>query len=429
MSVLILLVLISIGIAISIGFLLGLIISSNKYLKNNFHIIIPFICVIIYALIWLFHVNFILGGEFDFYIWYIAGKQALKNPARLYDVKAYVYMPARACLFAVTFSLLPLIVAAYIHYILIFFFALIYLREFDRILKLFGLNEKIHRFLFLMILSNGAPVLGQFMYNCEKYLAGYILFYIVRKTFEFRELGVEKNLKETIIIYGMFVFLVSTLPNLIILMIIYIFHDVNYKDLFKKRNITNYLIVIGMFAALNFLFIIYPRLIFVFLFGGGRFLLRTTPVRTIISLIILIIITIILLKNKTLKLEMKFAWYSFAGIFFDIFSPGYYLYYFPLSFLIFLPFLDLKDKNLSKFISNNFLIMLGLLIVQILFWINSNKLLYNLLPIPQSFAFQIDLMREILLVIYGVFLLLFIYKRKKELEKKTKDNDLNKNIV
>ena len=155
-------------------------------LKECYHLYIPFICIGFWALLYLRQVNFILNQYWDLYIFYDSGKQVFINPEDLYEIGNFHYMPSSAVFFAFTISLFPLFIAHYIFYILNYVMALISIKEYNKILELLNVKEKIHRFLFLIIISNGFFVYRQFYYNQTKFLVLAILLFITRREIQFK---------------------------------------------------------------------------------------------------------------------------------------------------------------------------------------------------------------------------------------------------
>ncbi|MFX0132327.1 MAG: hypothetical protein ACFFDN_01645 [Candidatus Hodarchaeota archaeon] len=384
----------------------------NDFIKENFHLIIPFLCIVFWGLLYLYVVGFILGREFDFGVYYEGGKQIQKNPEDLYKVSGYAYLPARAFLYSITFSLFPLIIAASIHYVLVFIFGFLYIREFDKILILMDLKEKIHRFPLLLIISNGTYVLTQFEYNQEKFLIAFLLFFILRRELLFRKEEMTKDLKYYLINYGLFVYIVAIAPYLLLIIVVYIFHDIKLNELFSKFNLKKYGICVGMFFIQNFLLILYPNLIIDFLLSESTVQLEGDLYIMLIYIMFLSILPLILIIKKDLSIEARFGWFFFVWIFVGRWGASKVIVY-PLSFLIFLPFLDIEDKTLKGFIFNNNLISIGLSAVIILFFIPREVILYYFVPALLEYHVQIRVIKVYVLpAIYGVFLIVFILQRK-----------------
>ena len=89
---------------------------------------------------------------YDFKVFYYAGLQVLNIPANLFDIEGYLYLPKFAMWFAISFTLLPLDLAASIFFIISYVLAILIIREYNKILMLKGIEKKINRFIFLKII-------------------------------------------------------------------------------------------------------------------------------------------------------------------------------------------------------------------------------------------------------------------------------------
>ncbi|MFX0072610.1 MAG: hypothetical protein ACFFAO_16115, partial [Candidatus Hermodarchaeota archaeon] len=341
-------------------------------LKNRIYLIIPFICIAAYAIFYLIKSNFQIF-ELDFGIFYNSGKQVLIDPSKLYQQTGYLYLPSFACLF-VLFSFFNFYTAYFLFYVLNYVFAILFVIEFNKILILKKVLDKKVRFLFLLVISNGWVIYFQFYHNQSKLIVLLIFTYIIRREITYREGAMEKDLKFYLINYNLFIFALSIVPYLIFLFLIYIFNDIKINKLIKKENLRKIGILFLSFLVQNILFLVYPSLIVEFLAQGikfqsfspynntlPQFYLREffyvdadiiTYVR-IATLIILLIITILLIKNPTLFIEMKFAYFLFAFLFLDTYNSLSNLII-TLSFcnLLFINFLA-HNENFKQFLKNN----------------------------------------------------------------------------
>lgn len=184
-----------------------------KKLKKSLYILIPFGCIAFWALVYLIRKDFILN-QGDFTIFYNSGKQILEDPSELYKVKGYLYTPAFACFF-VLFTMFELAPAHYIFYTINYLFAIFTILEFNRILQLNGIIKKFHRFLFLIVISNGWVVYYQFYHNQSKLMVILIIIFILRREVQYRVESKTKDLQYYIINYGLFVFTISIVFYLI----------------------------------------------------------------------------------------------------------------------------------------------------------------------------------------------------------------------
>ncbi|MFX1504080.1 MAG: glycosyltransferase family 87 protein [Promethearchaeota archaeon] len=322
-------------------------------------------------------------GEFwapDFEVFYAAGKQILKNPAELYYVPRFLYLPSFAIFFAFTFSLLPFHTSFYLFYIVNYIAGILAILEFNRILILMGLKKKAHRFLFLIIISNGYLLWIIFFFNHFKFIMFLILLFIIRREIKYRKEEKEKNIQYYILNYGLFVFLLGMAPYFIFLLFIYLFQQIKLKNIFKKESFKMFFILLFWFTVQNITFIFYPSQIFEFLKGFRRPVEETRGAYPLymkdfidisssrmedisyIFLGILIIITVILILNKNEYIEIKFGLFLLAYLFFGVFSHPPLISYICCSFVLFLfvPFIK-QDLKGYEFIKKNSLILIGLI--------------------------------------------------------------------
>ena len=307
----------------------------------------------------------------DFSIYYYAGKKVFIDPLKIYNVIGYLYSPSFAYLYAITFCLFPILIAHYIHYIFILILAILFLIEFDKIILLKGINKKSYRFLFLIIMSNGYFIYNQFYFLNIKFLVVYVIMFILRRELEFREGYIEKSFKYYLLNYTLFIFIISIIPYLFFLFVIYLFHEIKIKEAFKIKNIQKYICSISILILQNILFIIYPNLIFIFLKGGfkqfksvnriGVFnfegLIRLSEILSfyykILSTIFLFIIALAITFNDKWQIERKFG---FFAIFFLFISPFvlYPIFIIPilLILILFIPYLKESEGNIT-FIKEN----------------------------------------------------------------------------
>ena len=406
----------------------------KERVKENLYLIIPAICIGLCALSYVVQMDFILFS-LDFKTFYQSGKQIFKNPTKLYKNRGYLYMPSFALLFAISISLLPFTIASYIFLIINYVFAVLVILEYDKILILMNLKQKIHRFMFLMIISNGYFVYCQFLWNQTKYLLFFILVFIIRRELKYIKNEKEKDLKFYIINYGLFVFFIGIAPYFIFLFLIYIFQDIKFNQIFKKQNIKKYVLVALLFIAQNFLFFIYPSLIFDYLNGFNLpqrnrkayflFYLRewiqvsgyTMVLLTIISTIILFFYSLILIYCNKLKIEQKFSYFALAYIFIGVFSFSDVLLLMLFSFvlLLFVPFLIQNAKGI-EFFKSNAVLLTGLFSIVVIFFISHRFIIYESFPeLKVGFFVVFDKLRWIFFLSIMMISLIFLHSNKERL--------------
>ena len=146
-------------------------------IKENAYFLIPCICIGAWA---LSYIIFYFRLSWDFEVFYYAGKQIQINPGELYGENPILYSPCFPFLFSISISLLPITQAYYVWYIINFISSVLLLREFNKILILLNFKQKLHRFLFLIIMANGWLIYRQFFLNQSKFFMGAIFFFIIR---------------------------------------------------------------------------------------------------------------------------------------------------------------------------------------------------------------------------------------------------------
>ncbi|MFX0141623.1 MAG: hypothetical protein ACFFDN_48750 [Candidatus Hodarchaeota archaeon] len=358
--------------------------------KNNeiLYIIIPLICIGIWAIYCLIvAIFFPYISHIDVRIYYDSGRQLLIDPNRFYKrMHLYwpiTYLPFFLMLWAISLSLLPYNIAYFIWYALNYIFAALLVLEFNKILKLLGVKEKIHRFLFLMVISNGFLIYYQFALNQSKFMVGAILLFILRREIQYKKEEREKDFKYKFITYFLFCMIVSMAPYFIFLLLIFIFHDIPRGELLEKENLKTYGLVTLIFLAQNFLFFIYPGLIFDYFLISQRFQIDQfllthyylifinkiffIPLiaKIIVSLILLIFMYLIigfLLITKKLKIHEKFSYFAISFIFLNYLAFKVLTVLLPLTLLLFIPFFH-QDEIGIDFIEKNKFVLIGLISV------------------------------------------------------------------
>ncbi|MFX0139819.1 MAG: hypothetical protein ACFFDN_39630 [Candidatus Hodarchaeota archaeon] len=414
--------------------------------KENLFLIIPMACIVLWAIIFLIMTLFnpIFNNfqfiYFDYKIWYGAGQQIHKDATKLYSTDygydiSYTWMPCWAMIFAFSLSLIPYAIGYFILYTINILSGILFVREFNKILLLYDVKKKMHRFLFLIIISNGFVILNIFMQNQTKLMVALIIFYILRREIHYRKGGIEKNFKYNLINYFLFVFMIGMAPYFIFLLLIYIFQDIKFKDVLKKDNMKIYAIVLSMFLIQNILFIIFPVLIFEFLEGFSKnanffifylseWLLFTDLQITVInsiSTIILAIITLILLLKTELKIELKFAYFALVAIFIGLFANRVLSILLPLILLIFIQFLKQHFEGI-EFIKQNKILLIGIVSIAGIYLNVNAETIYSIAIIILPFLagpvlmFFIFLRWIILLSIMACSLLKLILSYNKEIE-------------
>ena len=423
----------------------------RKYIrKDNLYIIIPIISFSLWAFLCFYYLNTVWYKQNeelwspDFQVFYSGGQQILKNPADLYKVPRYLYLPSFAIFFAVTFSLLPFQISFYSFYIFNYLTGVFAILEFNRILNLMDVKKKAHRFIFLIVISNGYSIWVIFFLNHFKFLIFLILLFIIRREIYVRKEGNNKSRAYYILNYGLFIFILGMAPYFIFLLLIYFFKDIQLKDKFKREKVEISLIVILWFIIQNFTFILFPSQIFDVLNGLNRpaeevrgayplylkdIIDLTSSQMEIVNYIyigILAICTLILILIKKLNIEQKFSLFLLTYLFFGIISYPPLIAYNCFSFILFLfvPFLKQNLKG-KEFVYKNLVFLIG---ITSIFLINNdlNFLSFTFFNIILYDFGTFGIFR--LFVLHMIMLIcLFVLYIKKDYIKENKMKKLNKN--
>jgi len=400
----------------------------KKDIIEKIYIIIPTICLGFWAIFSLYHTEFsyIYG---DFIVFYRAGKQVLINPSKLYDDDRFLYMPSFAVLFAISLSLIPFPLAVMIFLFLNYIMGIISLIEYDRILSLMNLKKKSHRFIFLMMISNGFFIYYQFVFNQSKYILFVIFLVIIRRELQFNNQNKLKDLKYYIINYSLFVFAIGMAPYFLFLLLIYIFHNIPREEIFKIDRVKSYIIVLLLFTAQNFLFIIYPSLILEFLDGINHPQNRNQKLKllylrewldvsanvifylSIISNIILLIVTITLISKEKMQIEKKFGFFSIFYILIGVYAYSLLVSLILFSFvlLLYVPYVNQNLKG-NDFINNKRCLIIGFLSISAIFLSPNNGLIFEFMPLLREFPFFILInLRYILLLLIMIISITKLY--------------------
>lgn len=351
---------------------------SNR-IRSSLYFIIPLLSLIFWSLLYLLF--FYKGFRWDFKVWYDAGRQILEDPTKLYQVYGFYYTPFLPSIFSISLSLLPPLVAYFIWFFLNYIFGMLMIREFDKILKLKGVSRISYRLLFLIVISNGWSVYLQFFWNQTKFLTAFILLFILRKEIHGRDSNMEKSIKERILILFLLSIAVSISPYFIFIIFIYIFNNIEIKQIFKKSNLQTYFIFISIFLLINILFIIFPSLLVDFLNGIFKYNEYKKELKfiytiewliipnswhnyiTIGSIIFLSLITLFLILNKKLTLERRIGLFVLSYLWFSTFARFTDLALFiPFLLLLLIPYISEKDTLIS-FLKSNILPLVGLISV------------------------------------------------------------------
>ncbi|MHA1845614.1 MAG: hypothetical protein ACTSWE_15255 [Promethearchaeota archaeon] len=404
----------------------------GKKLKNNFYIIFPCICSLIWGFYYLIFKNFIIYNRYwDFQIFYFAGQQVLLNPAELYSVPHYFYLPSFGFFFALYVFIFPYILAYYISFFANLIFTIFFIREFNKILILLKVRVKYLRFIFLLLISNSWFLYFIYTFSQTKIFVGLIILYILRRELQFQELTNLKSRKFYFINDFLFIFAIGMAPPLILLFFIYFFHGIQKNSFLNKKQLERYVIAFLIFFGQNFLFIIYPELLLTFIHGFTwtssheetrccYLYLNPLPVLQndlfiMISTLILFMATLWLLFNNKISLSNKIGYFSVFYLYFGMYNC-FALMHLLISFSLFafISYLNLHE-NLKIFLASNKLILLSLSSIAFINLMPPEETILRYMPIFQYFPFfeLMSLRYVIFFMIFG-FTFLFIKMRYKK---------------
>ncbi len=381
--------------------------------KEVSHVVIPIMCILIWAFRSLVIVNFNLSKVYIF-PFYGVGEKILKYQWNLYSPETNFFaLPIIALIFTLISLIIPLSMATYIFFFIDIIAAIFSILEFNKILKLYKVKNKFFRGGLLILISNGFIITDAFSKNQLIFIVAFILFTILRRELQFRDKIILKDKKYLFLNYNLFLLGVAIYPVLIM-----------------KENLLKTCLAIISFSLQNFLFFIFPKLLIDFFFSllnqinSSWFLFYLIDMNlcrslnfpsyiTIIFLIFLSIITLLLIILKTFKLEEKFGLSSLSYIYFcPIPNLGTLIIYLPFILLIFLPFFKIENKK-TLFFKKNSISLINIFLLVIIYFHVRPSIIFSYLPffLDSFFALYIYLFYLLIILILGYsVLLIFIDK-------------------
>ncbi|MHA1253380.1 MAG: hypothetical protein ACTSRP_25610 [Candidatus Helarchaeota archaeon] len=407
----------------------------QDYIKNKYHILLPILSLSFWLLYALIHENFFISIldtlKYDFLPLYNAGKVIFSDPSSLYKTEGYYYLPSFAYVYGILFSWQPTYIVWYVHLAFSFFLGILSIFEYDRILVYLNLEKKTHRAFLNTLSFTGALIYGIFYMNQAKLIVVLTFLFILRRELEFRLKNKNKNIKFYIINFSLLIFALSIMPYLIFFAIIYILNDIDINELFKISSIKIYFLFVIIFIIQNFIFLIYPNLIFDFLFKGMQFqtsrnfllILKEWPLTEstmiIIKYICLILLTIFtfllyIFKNN-LFLEEKFGYLSIIYLFVNPWK-GYssLILLIPLILITLIPYIKkINIKEIYKDL-NLFLVIIAILYLELS--VTYNQTFFKYLPFTKNppYIYLLYLRWTIGVLFFGIFYCLLKLKRKRD---------------
>jgi len=286
--------------------------------------------------------------------------------------------------------------------------------EFNKILIIKIPDSIFLRLLFLILISNGFLVFKMFSYLQPKFIVLFLFLLFLRREIEYRDLNkYNKNNRFLFIQYSILIFATGMIPPFLLIIPIYLFHDMKIKDIFKRANLTVYSIIILAFCIQNFLFFIFPELIFGFVNGYSRigipkfycFMLITSHLTgwetsfAIISVISLVIFSFLLINLKN-NIEEKFCYFCIFYIFMSVYlRHSHFIVIVPLISIILMK--DIKIDSFYSFIKENIHFLIGIFCLFLLLNIPNHTWL-------QSFSFYNIQFESFLIILSIVYFILVI---------------------
>lgn len=413
-------------------------------------------CIFFWAMISLIKDNFNILGASDFKAIYYAAQYIFTKPELVYSdaiLPAYPYTPCIATLFA-PIALLPFETAHWIYFAITLILAYFLIINFDQILKIKNVENKLYRVLFLLAISNGLRYVQLFDYLTSKMWTAFFLIYFIRREIEYRELNKDRDtLKFKFTQWMILIFAIGISPQFGFLIFLYLFYNVKSKEIFTKKQIQIYLLVVIVFFIQNFMFVVIflvaPEGILAF-FGGSyrgrkrvywpnltyeilvksRTRLPSDTISHIFhvlslyfdlsalnfdlllpSLIIMSIITILIHFKNNLNIEEKFGFFSLFSLFFyTMLAPRYYIVLLPLIAILMIDKIE-ECEGLIDFVKVNLLLLFGLACIVILYFIPEIHYLLRVIPLLYNVPIALLLLRQTFVYIALAIIIFKIYRR------------------
>jgi hypothetical protein len=409
-------------------------------IKTSLYILIPILCILFWAFIALYKDNFTLIPAADFPTFYYVSQLIFTEPEQIYflEVQPYTYTP----FFAMIIFPMGFLTFEQAHWY--YFFFILILTElslvlFNQILILKNVSNRFHRFLYLIAISNGIVFIQMFDTLTGRIFTAFGLIWFLKREIKFRNL--KKDLTDTKFIFTQMMIIIFTFGitlQYFFLVLLYVFHNIKFKEIFSLLQIKRYLLLVISFLIQNFLliviFFISPEAISNLLGGhwrgessfgssGARLtyshLLEkrsrdpvdsiTTTVMVLsfyfdlsginisillVSILIMSFITFIIHIHKNLKIETKFGIWAFFSLFFYTFTQNrYFVGLLPIIVLLFLNYEIKSEKNIIEFIKKNYLILTGLICIMVLYFLPPIHYLIRVFPFLMNIPISIMLFK------------------------------------
>jgi hypothetical protein len=421
------------------------------YLRKQLYLIIPIICLFLWALISQIKDNFIIVAA-DYPAFYDSGKYIFIHPENVYSnliTPRYRYLPSFATIFSIM-TIFPYDISAWIWFCLLFIIGSLSLLIFNKILILKGIDNKIVRLLFLLLISNGLKIMQTFDILQTKIVGLFFILLFLMREIKYRKLEEYdfNSFKFNFIQLSLLIFVIGMMPFFIFLVAIYLLYNVNYRNIFSKTQIKKYLILILVFLYQNFMFFIAPVLMTGFFSGTSNafrtnytiytpmeivnnqiiypvdslscfiYALGITYVNTSLTLTIfaslIILLTIILLIKKNMTLERKIGYFTLFSLFFNVYPrPNTMVVFMPLIALAFVRKIDIKGKIL-EFVKTNFVFLISLISLSLLYLMPPIHYIYDAFPFLMNIPYSLSILLMRWTVLYIILAISLLCLDKKE---------------
>jgi len=428
-------------------------------LKNKLYLIIPLFSILFYALIALYKDNFTLIPAADFPTYYYCSKLILTNPEKIYffEIQPFPYTPFFAILF-IPMGFLTFEQAHVFFFSVILILSLICIILFDQIVILKNITKKSHRLLFLIAISNGIIYVQMFDTLGARILTTFGLLWFLKREIKIRVLNKEVTKSKFIFSQMMIlIFMFGVTLQYVFLVLLYLFYNVKFKDILSNVQVKKYFFLILSFLIQNFMLIVIyfisPEAILNFIGGSYRgnrtiagsritydYILEKRPRDPtdgisitlvvinqyyslagiyinilLLSVIIMSIITLFIHLKKELKIENKFGLWALCSLFFYTFThERYFVGLLPMITILFLDYPLKSDKYIINFLKANYLQILGLFCIIILYFVPPIHYLIRIFPLLVNIPIAFLYLKYIYIYISLVIILLFLKKKQKK---------------
>lgn len=251
----------------------------------------------------------------------------------------------------------------------------------------------------------------EFDYLNAKIICLFLMLLLIKRELKIREIynDIDYNLKFLSIQFTILGFIIAIIPSLIFFVPIYFFNKVSIKKIFSKLQIKKYCLFLIILICQNFMFFVYPSLIFDFLFNGFSEIkitsvkineltpdliverIPTIPKITLlffgwalnieksylslISIILLSIFIIIISFKDNIMMEYKFGYFTLFCLFCNVYiKPSVIITLAPLIILLFVDKIENVEKfkdfsSVKNFIKKNYLFLIVLLCLSYMIFI------------------------------------------------------------